>query len=41
LHLLLVVLLNVPQLGGGLIVLLLDSSLLVLGQGGDLLLQAL
>ena len=41
LHLLLVVLLDVPQLGGLLKVLGVDGSVLVLGQGVDLLLQAL
>ncbi len=39
LHLVLVVALNVPELGGGLIVLTLDGGFLVLGQGGDFLLQ--
>ena len=41
LHLLLVVLLDVPQLGGLLKVLGVDGGVLVLGQGVDLLLQAL
>ena len=41
LHLLAVILLDVPQLGGLLIVLGGDSGILVLDQGGDLLLQAL
>ena len=41
LHLLLVVLLDVPQLGGLLKVLRVDGGVLVLGQGVDLLLQAL
>ena len=39
LHLVLVVALNVPELGRGLIVLALDGGFLVLGQGGDFLLQ--
>ena len=41
LHLLLIVLLDVPQLGGLLEVLCVDGGVLVLGQGVDLLLQAL